>query len=87
MPPLKDELGPAAGRLLARELRNAWAEFPQQRFTRRLTEALAPLELLARADELTDRLGTALPQRFSEAAEILYRGLDSPRFTGWIGCR
>jgi 3-methyladenine DNA glycosylase AlkC len=84
MPPFKDELGPAAARRLARELATAWPEFPTKQFERGLTGALEPLELLARGDELTDRLVAALPSSFPEAADVLQRALESPTFEGWI---
>lgn len=84
MPPFKDELGPPAGRALARELAAAWPAFPVRRFTRGLAGALEPLELLARSDELAGRLVATLPPSFPEAAAILRTALDSPTFTGWI---
>lgn len=84
MPPFKDELGHAAGVRLGRELVSAWPEFPSRRFTRGLAAALEPLELLARSDELAARLERSLPASFPDAASVLYRALDSPRFTGWI---
>ena len=84
MAPFKDELGAAAGRRLAGELARAWPEFPARRFTRGLAEALEPLELLARGNELTRRLERALPRPFADAAGVLYRALASPPFAGWI---
>jgi 3-methyladenine DNA glycosylase AlkC len=84
MPPFKDELGPAAGTRLARELEAAWPAFPTRRFVRGLAAALEPLELLARADHLATRLAGALPTDFSEAAGVLWRALDAPTFDGWM---
>lgn len=84
MAAFKDEVDAAAGTRLARELARAWLEFPARRFTRGLAEALEPLELLARGDELTMRLERTLPRAFSEAADVLYRALESPTFSGWI---
>jgi 3-methyladenine DNA glycosylase AlkC len=49
-----------------------------------LAAALAPLELLARVDLLADLLASTLPARFPAAAEVLWRALDSPSFTGWM---
>ena len=84
MPPFKDELGADAGRRLARELARAWRDFPTRRFTRGLADALEPLELLARGEELTRRLCETLPPEFAEAESVLRTALDSPTFTGWI---
>lgn len=84
MPPLKDELGAAAGRRLAQEIAAAWPEFAVRRFTRGLGDALEPLELLARGDEMAGRLERTLPSDFTDAAEVVYRALDSPTFAGWI---
>ena len=81
---LKDELDASAGKRLARELARAWPEFPTRRFTWGLAEALAPLELLARGDELARRLQHALPDEFPRAADVLHGTLESPTFTGWI---
>jgi 3-methyladenine DNA glycosylase AlkC len=80
----KDELGVDAARRLGRELTRAWPEFPTRRFTAGLAAAIEPLELLARGSELTARLERTLPPRFSDAAGVLYRALESPTFTGWI---
>ena len=84
MPPLKDQIGADLARGLARELRRAWPGFPSQRFTRGVAAALEPLELLARADLLAERLVTTLPARFDEAAAVLWGGLEAPTFTGWM---
>jgi 3-methyladenine DNA glycosylase AlkC len=84
MAALKDELGAEAGRRLARELKAAWPSFPARRFTRGLAEALEPMELLARSQELAKRLVATLPTPFAAASDVLYRALDSPNFTGWI---
>lgn len=84
MPPFKNELGPAAGRRLARVLAEAWPAFPERQFSRGLAEALEPLELLARGHELAERLGRALPESFADAATVLYRALRSDKLTGWI---
>jgi 3-methyladenine DNA glycosylase AlkC len=80
----KDELGPDLGRRLAAELTSAWPSFPTRRFTRGLAAELEPLELLARVDLLAGRLARTLPEPFSDAAEVLWRTLDSPTFTGWM---
>lgn len=84
MPPFKDELGAAAGIRLARELTRSWPDFPVRRFTRGLAGTLEPLELLARGDELARRLERSMPERFADAAAVLYGALESPTFTGWI---
>ena len=84
MAALKDELDAAAGTRLARELSRAWPEFPARRFTRGLRDALEPLELLARGDELARRLERTLPADFRRASDVLHRALDSSTFTGWI---
>lgn len=84
MPPFKDELGPAAGRRLADELAAARPGFDRCHLTAGLEDALAPLELLARAEHLAGRLAAALPRPFPEAAAVLWRALDSPSFTGWM---
>jgi 3-methyladenine DNA glycosylase AlkC len=80
----KDELDAAAGRRLARELTAAWPAFPARRFTFGLENALEPLELLARSDLFAERLVATMPTPFAVAAEVLYRALESPTFTGWI---
>ena len=84
MPPFKDELDVQAGRRLARELARAWPDFPSRRFTRGLADALEPLELLARGEELSRRLCETLPRSLRDAAPVLRGALDSPTFTGWI---
>ncbi|MGH9157145.1 MAG: DNA alkylation repair protein [Acidimicrobiales bacterium] len=84
MPPFKDELDIAAARRLARELAAAWPGFPTRRFTNGLNRALEPLELLARRDAIAERLVYAMPNRFADAADILYHALESTTFTGWI---
>ena len=84
MAAFKDEVGHALGRRLAAELATAWPAFPSRRFTRGLAEALEPLELLARVDLLAERLARTLPEPFPEAAEVLWRALDSAAFTGWM---
>lgn len=84
MPALKDQLGPGLARDLAHELRRAWPGFPSARFTRGIAAALDPLELLARADLLAERLAAALPAAFAEGAAVLWRALESPTFTGWM---
>ena len=80
----KDEMGPALGVRLAAELATAWPAFPRRRFTSGLASALEPLELLARADLLADRLARTLPDEFPAAAGVIWRALDSPTFTGWM---
>ncbi len=84
MAAFKDELDAAAGRRLAREIAAAWPAFPARRFTSGLAKALEPLELLARSDLLAERLVAAMPAPFPAAAEVLYRALGSPTFSGWI---
>jgi 3-methyladenine DNA glycosylase AlkC len=84
MAAFKDEVSPALARRLAAELAAAWPAFPRRRFTSGLAGALEPLELLARFDLLAGRLARALPAEFPAAAEILWRALDSPSFTGWM---
>lgn len=84
MAAFKDQLDAAAGRRLARELVAAWPTFPTRRFTRDLVGALSPLELLARSDELSERLVATLPTPFTAAAQVLYRTLESSTFSGWI---
>ncbi|HVF76050.1 MAG TPA: hypothetical protein VM938_13500 [Acidimicrobiales bacterium] len=84
MPPFKDELGVDAGRRLAAEMARAWSAFPARRFTRGLADALEPLELLARGDELAARLQQTLPPAFADAAAVLHWVAASPTFTGWI---
>ena len=84
MPPFKDQFNPDLVRALAGELKQAWPAFPTARVTRGVGAALEPLELLARADLIADRLATALPPSFPEAAAVLWRALDSPSFTGWM---
>ena len=84
MAPFKDQVGAVLARDLARELRRAWPAFPSARFTRRVAAELERRELLARVDLLADRLGTSLPAPFEAAAEVLWRALDSPTFTGWV---
>ena len=81
---LKDQVDAALGRRLAAELFAAWPAFPRRRFTSGLAGALEPLELLARVGELADRLSRTLPDAFPAAAEVLWRCLDSPSFTGWM---
>ncbi|HVE46735.1 MAG TPA: hypothetical protein VNA57_08325 [Acidimicrobiales bacterium] len=84
MPAFKDEFNPGLVRALAGELRRAWPEFPSERFTRGVASALEPLELLARADMLAERLAATLPEVFGEAAAVFWRALESPTFTGWM---
>ena len=84
MPALKHELGPAAARRLADELAGAWPEFPRRRFVHGLAAALEPLELVARVDLLAQRLAEVMPVSFPSAADVLWRALDSPTFTGWM---
>jgi hypothetical protein len=86
MAALKHRVDAALGRRLAAELA-AWPAFPRRRFTSGLGDALEPLELLARVGELADRLSRALPDAFDAAAEVLWRCLDSPSFTGWMTVR
>src|SRR3712207_5294590 len=82
MPPFKDELGLALAKRLAGELRRAWPEFPTRRFMHRLGGELEALELVARSDLLAERLAQSLPKPFPDAAEVLWRALDSPPFSG-----
>ena len=84
MPSLKNELDHAAAGRLASELALAWPDFPRRRFLRGLSDALDPLELLARGDLLSDRLVANLPTEFGDAVSVLRRALDSATFTGWI---
>jgi 3-methyladenine DNA glycosylase AlkC len=84
MAAFKDEVGPPLARALAAELAMAWPAFPRRRFMAGLAGAIEPLELLARVDVLADRLGGALPDQFPAAAEVMWRALDSPSFTGWM---
>ena len=84
MPAFKNEFNSDLARALAAELRQAWPDFPTTRFTRGIAVALEPLELLARADLFAERLATALPRKFTDAAAVLWRALDSPTFTGWM---
>lgn len=84
MADFKDEMSPVLARDLARELATAWAGFPRQRFTRGVADDLAPLALVARVELLTDRLAATLPDDFEAAADVLWRALDSPTFTGWM---
>jgi 3-methyladenine DNA glycosylase AlkC len=72
-----------AGRL-ASELTTAWPEFPHRRFVRGLGPVLDPLGLMARVQVLADRLAGALPDEFASAADVLWRALESPTFTGWM---
>lgn len=80
----KDELGPHAAHHLAEELTRAWPAFPSDRFLDGIDRALAPLELTPRVRHLAERLATALPSAFPDAAPIVWRALDAPTFTGWI---
>ena len=84
MAAFKDEIGPELVRALGLELSLAWPDFPRQRFERGIAAAVAPLELLARVDMVASRLGAALPTPFSAAADVLWRALESPSFTGWM---
>jgi len=84
MPAFKDELDRRLARALADELRRAWPDFPEPRFTRGIAAALEPLELLARADLLAERLAATLPAAFADGAAVLWRALESPTFTGWM---
>ena len=84
MPAFKDELDSGLARALAHELRRAWPDFPSSRFTRGIAAALEPLELLARADLLAERLVATLPAAFADGAAVLWRALESPTFTGWM---
>jgi 3-methyladenine DNA glycosylase AlkC len=84
MAALKHQVDVALGRRLASELVAAWPAFPRRRFTSGLAGALEPLELMARVGELADRLSRALPDAFPAAAQVLWRCLDSPSFTGWM---
>ena len=84
MPDFKSEISPTLGRALAAELVAAWPAFPVRRFTRGLADELGPLALMARVDLLADRLLDALPDDFDAAADVLWRALDSPSFTGWM---
>jgi 3-methyladenine DNA glycosylase AlkC len=84
MAELRDEFSVALGGRLAGELSAAWSEFPHERFTRGLGEALAPLALMARVELLADRLEDALPKEFDAAARVLWGALESAGFTGWM---
>lgn len=80
----KDEISPALAARLAHELNAAWRAFPSGRFTRNLERVLDPLALMARVEVLADRLVETLPDKFPAAADVLWRALDSPAFTGWM---
>ena len=84
MADFKDEISTALAGRLARELTAAWPAFPRRRFVRGLEEALAPLELMARVDLLTDRLVATLPDAFDTSAGVLCKALESETFTGWM---
>ncbi|MGE0304412.1 MAG: hypothetical protein AB7H92_04065 [Microbacteriaceae bacterium] len=84
MAAFKDEIGVDLVRRLAVELAAAWPAFPRQRFQRGITAELERLELLARVDALAGRLAGSLPQRFDDAATVLWAALASPSFTGWM---
>jgi 3-methyladenine DNA glycosylase AlkC len=84
MAAIKDEISPQLAARLASELTAAWPAFPTEPFGRDLDDALAPLELMARVDLLTERLVDALPGDFDTAAKVLWGTLDSPSFTGWM---
>jgi hypothetical protein len=84
MAAFKDEIGGALVRALAAELVRAWPAFPRQRFTRGIAAAVEPLELLARVDLVAERLAATLPAPFPDAADVLWRALESPSFAGWM---
>jgi 3-methyladenine DNA glycosylase AlkC len=84
MAAFKDEVGARVAARLAAELAVAWPAFPRRRFTHRLPAELEPLELMARVRFLADRLAVTLPDAFADAADVLWRALESPTFTGWM---
>jgi 3-methyladenine DNA glycosylase AlkC len=84
MAALKDEISAELAAHLASEISAAWPAFPTGQFGRDLDDALAPLELMARVDLLTERLVAALPGDFETAAKVLWGTLESAGFTGWM---
>jgi len=84
MAAFKDQIDTELARSLAVQLANAWPGFPRRQFVAGLARELAPLELLARVDLLAHRLSRSLPDPFPAAADVLWRALDAPAFTGWM---
>lgn len=84
MAAFKDEIGPVLVRRLADELGQAWPGFPRRRFLAGIDDELAVRELMARVDLVAERLGTALPTPFPAGADVVWRALGSPTFTGWM---
>lgn len=84
MAAFKDEISVELAGRLAGELTAAWPAFPRRPFTGGLGDALAPLELMARVELLTDRLVETLPDDFDAAAKVLWCALESSAFTGWM---
>jgi 3-methyladenine DNA glycosylase AlkC len=84
MAALKDEISAELAAHLASEISAAWPAFPTGQFGRDLDDALAPLELMARVDLLTERLVDTLPGDFETAAKVLWGTLESAGFTGWM---
>ncbi len=81
---LADEFSPDSVAALGAELGQAWPEFPLDRWQPLAADGLGPLALLERIDHIADALVACLPTEFGQAADILYRALESPTFTGWI---
>lgn len=84
MADLKNYISAELAEQLATELRTAWPDFDGERFTAGLADNLRPLELMDRVGFLAGRLAEVLPQRFTDAAALLWRALESETFTDWM---
>lgn len=69
---------------LAGELAAARPRFPRKRFINAALDGLDDLELKQRVDQVAAALEQAMPADFAEAASVLERALESPRFEGWM---
>ncbi len=75
---LKDLLDAPAIDCLAHNVAVAWPEFPAEAFRRTAREGLAPLGILQRGDHLARALRRHLPERYSDAVDVLLRSLTPP---------
>jgi len=80
----KDEFSPETIKSFSALLQVAWPAFPTKQWQTLATDGLGELRMLERVNLLAESLGKCLPETFSEAADVLYRLLESDEFDGWM---